>query len=65
MKIHLRADSANGSHTRLTIFMNGARCGQLTMREDEAVFFHHTIMQSNWIREGEAVSSGTWERGQK
>jgi len=29
MKIHLRADEANGTHTRSTVFMDGGNYGQL------------------------------------
>ena len=36
MRIHLRADSVNGIHAKITVFINGANCGQLTMREQEA-----------------------------
>jgi len=48
MKIHLRADEANGVHTKVTVFMNGGNCRQLTMREDEALFFHEVVMRSTW-----------------
>jgi len=60
MKIHLRGDSADGIHTRFTVFMNGANCGQLTMTEEEAVFFHDTVMFSSWTKQGETVASGRW-----
>lgn len=43
MKIHLRADSANGVHTKVTVFLNGANCGQLTMGDAEAVNFLQII----------------------
>ena len=48
MKLHLRADSANGIHTKFTVFVNGANCGQLTMSEEEALFFAVVIMTSSW-----------------
>lgn len=66
MKVHLRADEANGVHTKFTVFMNGANCGQLVMNEDEAIFFHHLVMMSNYkIYADEVKSSGKWERGVK
>jgi len=61
MKLHLRADEANGTHTRFTVFMNGANCGQLCMSEDEAIFFHEVIMRSSyWLKTDEYYSSGHW-----
>ena len=61
-KIHLRADSANGTHTRITVFMNGANCGTLCMTEEEAVFFHHVIGMSTYSKPGEVISSGKWTK---
>ncbi len=61
-KVLIRADSANGTHTRFTVFMNGANCGQLCMRQDEAIFFHHLVMMSNYSKFGEVISSGKWEK---
>lgn len=61
MKVHLRADEANGFHTKFTVFMNGGNCGQLIMREDEAIYFHHLVMMSTYSKEGEVRSSGKWE----
>lgn len=40
MKIHLRYDSTNQAHTRLTIFVNGRNTGQLCMSPDEADWFY-------------------------
>lgn len=63
-KVHLRADSANGEHTKFTVFMNGANCGRLTMKEKEAIFFHDTIMRSTWPLKGkdEVITSGKWSK---
>ena len=61
-RINLRADEANGQHTKVTVFMNGANCGQLIMREEEAVFFHHVVMMSAYSKPGEVTSSGKWEK---
>lgn len=59
--IHLRADSANGFHTKVTVFMSGANCGQLTFREDEASAFHEIIMRTSWkLPEDMLKSSGRW-----
>ena len=61
MKLHLRADEANGTHTKFTVFMNEANCGQLTMREDEAIFFHDIILLSNYKLPSDNIySSGKW-----
>ena len=61
MKIHLRADETPGIHTRFTVFIDGANCGQLCMRDHEAVVFH---MLLQWGAEAagrdEFVSSGDW-----
>lgn len=43
MKITLRADEANGTHTRFTVFVNGANTGQLCMSEDEACSFYQIV----------------------
>ena len=40
MDIILRADEANGVHTRFTVLINGANCGQLCMSDDEAIAFY-------------------------
>jgi len=61
-KIHLKAIEANGTHTRVTVFMNGGNCGTLTMREDEAIFFHHCVMMSTYSKPEEVISSGKWEK---
>ena len=64
-KLHLRADEANGTHTRFTVFMNGGNCGQLCMREEEAIFFHDIIVQSDYrIAEDEIRTSGNWFKGE-
>lgn len=63
MKVHLRADEANGTHTRFTIFINGGNCGQLCMREEEAVYFHELVSRSNYkIETDEIYSSGKWTK---
>jgi len=28
MKVHLRSDETNGTHTKFTVFLNEANCGQ-------------------------------------
>ena len=63
MKLHMKAISANGNHTRFIVFMNGGNCGELCMREDEALFFHNTIMLSNFPSKGDVLkSSGIWTK---
>lgn len=36
MKFHLRFDSVNEAHSRVTLFVNGANAGQLVLHPDEA-----------------------------
>lgn len=61
MKLHLRADIVNDTHTRFTVFMNGANCGQLCMRREEAFFFHDIISLSGYRIAGDEIhSSGHW-----
>lgn len=64
MKIHLRADEANGTHTKFTVFMNGADCGQLCMSEEEAALFEGIVIHSNFRIPGEDeyYSSGHWTK---
>jgi len=65
MKLHLRADEANGEHTKFTVFMNGANCGQLCMKEEEAIFFHDVVMCSTWSLKDEIITSGRWFEREK
>ena len=43
MKIHLRFDDSNPAHTQMTVFINGANCGRLVMRTEEACSFHQIL----------------------
>ena len=63
-KLHIRGDIANGEHTRFTVFMNGANCGQLCMKEEEAIFFYEVIMNSTWPLKGrdKVIATGYWFR---
>jgi len=60
MKITLRADEANGTHTRFTVFANGANCGQLCMREDEATAFYMIISNGVSPTMDEFLGKGKW-----
>jgi len=63
MKLHLRANEADGTHTKFTVFLNEANCGQLCMREEEAIYFHELIIRSNYKIPGDQVySSGEWTK---
>ncbi len=44
---HIRVEEANGRHTRLTVFANGANCGVLTFANAEALEF---IDRFDWGR---------------
>lgn len=41
--VHIRFDKNKGEHTTMTIFIRGANCGTLTMRQAEALWFNHII----------------------
>lgn len=61
MKLHLKADSADGIHTKFTVFINKANCGQLCMLEKEALYFHDLVLRTRYkIEEDELTSSGRW-----
>ena len=63
MRVHLRANSTD-SHTRFTVFVNGANAGELCMREDEAVAFY-MIVWNGMLPVDEFVGSGSWGEGRK
>ena len=64
MNIILRADDANGFHTRFTVFMNGTNCGQLCMREDEAVAFYMIIENGCHRKIDDFLGKGKWTKGE-
>jgi hypothetical protein len=43
MKLHLRANETNAKHTRLTLFVNGANCGELCLLNAEAIWLCHIL----------------------
>ena len=43
MKFHIRFDAVNLIHSRFTVFVDGANCGRLCMRSDEAERFVSTL----------------------
>ena len=74
MNFHFRADDANRwkkalshyrevkaeTYTRITVFANGRYCGNLCMKEDEALYFHQLVMTSRWSNPEEVITSGIW-----
>ena len=60
MNINLRADEANGTHTRFTVFANGANCGQLCMREEEAVAFYMILSHGCSPTLDKFTGNGNW-----
>jgi len=62
MRVHLRADEANGTHTKFTVFMNEVNCGELCMLEKEAIFFHHIVGMSTYAKDKEVITSGRWTK---
>ena len=63
MKLHLRFDSSNEAHTRCTVFMNGANCGQLCMTTAEALAFHDTFAFGAEVTGLEFCASGKFFEG--
>jgi hypothetical protein len=45
MRIHFRGDNMTPAHIRFTVFLNGASCGHLCMRHDEASWFLMAIQR--------------------
>ena len=46
MDAHIRIDSANSAHTRITLFMNGGNCDNLCMNCDEFIAFRDALRKS-------------------
>lgn len=63
MKIHLRADSANGHHTAFSVFVDGANAGRLTMRQSEASIFRGAVRSGLSEAFDSFSESGTWSVG--
>jgi hypothetical protein len=59
MKIHLRIDESNPTHTRFTVFANGANCGTLVLRTDEFFHFHQIVGMGCCKDIDEFISTGT------
>ena len=59
MKIHLRFNESNSEHTRVTIFVNDANCGELCLRTSEVGSFHQIVSMGCVGRDDEFKSSGT------
>lgn len=58
MKIHMRFDDSNPTHTRFTIFIDGKNCGQLCMGTEESVRFHNIVNDGCIPPFEEFISSG-------
>lgn len=43
MNIHLKFNSTNGTHTRMSLFVNNKLTGNICMSPDEADWFHETL----------------------
>jgi len=65
MKITLRADEANGTHTHFTVFVNDANAGQLCMREDEAASFYQIVSMGCCLGVDEFLGKGHWTKEQE
>ena len=62
MKITLRADEATGVHTRFTVFLNGANCGQLCARDEEAVALYMIIENGKHPQLDQFIGKGHWSK---
>lgn len=58
MRFHLRGDRVTPLHTTLTVFIDGGNCGELTMRNDEAVRFREVVGRG--CANEAFQSTGTW-----
>lgn len=43
MKVHLRCDQFNIKHATVTLFLNGANCGQLKVTVAESIWLCHIL----------------------
>ena len=60
MNINLRAVAANGAHTTIRVFVNGASAGLLTMKEEEAGNFHQIVANGCAKGVDTFLSDGKW-----
>jgi len=61
MRIHLRANSADSRHVHMTLFVNGANCGELCMTVEEANQFHAILaVGCSRLLDERFVSSGNF-----
>lgn len=61
MRIHLRGDNMTPAHLRFTVFLNGASCGDLCMRHEEATWFRAAIERGTLDDSKSTVEvSGPW-----
>jgi hypothetical protein len=65
MNITLRADEANGTHIKFTVFVDKANCGQLCMLEKEAVTFYMIVATGCLRGIDEFTGKGKWEKEDK
>ena len=54
-RINLRCDSVQGDHVRCTLFMNGAKCGDLVFRIGEYQIFGAALGLGVELTHGQAV----------
>ena len=62
MNIILRANSVNETHTKFTVFINKANCGELCMLEKDAVTFYFIVANGCYKSLDTFLGKGTWER---
>lgn len=65
MNVVLRADDANGVYTRFTVFVNGANCGQLCMRDKEAIAFYLIVLGGCLPTMDQFLGKGKWAVDEK
>lgn len=66
MKIRLNLTNSNQAHTNVTVLINGANVGTLTLRTDEVASFHQIMAMGCRSNIDEFISTGamfTMEEG--
>lgn len=67
MRIHLRIDDANPTHTRFTVFVNGGNAGQLCLRNEEFDDFAEIVAEGICPLKGDGFkrTGHTWAQVQE
>lgn len=58
MKIHLHYHDSNETHTRITVFIDGANCGELCLNTKDIVTFQLIICAGCVLKMDHFISTG-------